>query len=191
MTGDSQVTGGEAATPRAEGALPGGDPSQTPGADGSQHPFERFQSEQSEEIRSQAENYVRGLKSALERVKAERNESRAEIDKIRKDRTLDGEEKVKAIQTALAGRDRKLAVYESLAAHVNNLELAWAAVSTAPELLHEDGAVDVEAFRSRFPQLFGSPKGMTPPAFAGAGTEKPPARAASMNDWIREQLRAR
>lgn len=175
---------GDAGTPPADGGTHG-ESTSPPGADGSKHPFEKFLASQSEEIRTQADDYVKGLKTALDRVKTERAEAKAEIEKIRKDRSLDADGKVKAIQASLEERERKVSVYESLAPHVNNLELAYAAVTTASDLLDEDGKVDLKAMKTRFPQLFSKgPKG-----FAGENSDNPPTRANSVNRWIREQAR--
>ena len=113
--------------------------------------------------------------------KAEKgSEAEAQLTKLAD--TLAEQERKSA--EGLAEAERRAVFYEAAhAAGITNLKLAYT-VALQDEMFDKRGAVNFEALKAQYPELFGG-KPSTPSGHAGAGTGSPPPAQADMNAFIR------
>ncbi len=173
----------------------GADGSTATGADGAQDAagtsaeFDSWMAQQSEDVRKKIldwhESQVKPLKNAHERGKAERAELKAELERIRKDKSLDAEQKAAAIQEQLDKASRKAAFYEALPPEITDRSAAMV-LAEHDGLIRSDGSCDFAKLKELHPALFTVPPNT--PGFAGAGTGQKPKPAKDMNAWMRRSL---
>jgi hypothetical protein len=163
--------------------------------------YESFFEAQPAEVKTLIEEHTQGLKSALESERESRkglekqvrdlagkaekgSEAEAQLTKLA-DSLAEAERKS---AEGLAEAERRTAFYEAAhAAGISNLKLAYT-VALQDEMFDKRGAVNFEALRSSYPELFGG-KPSTPPGNAGAGTGSPPVAQTDMNAFIRGSAR--
>lgn len=151
--------------------------------------FDSWMAQQSEDVRKKIldwhESQIKPLKNAHERGKAERAELKAELERIRKDKSLDAEQKVTAIQEQLDKASRKAAFYETLPPEITDRTAAMV-LAEHDGLIRSDGSCDFARLKELHPALFTVPPNT--PGFAGRGTDHKPKPANDMNAWMRRSL---
>lgn len=148
--------------------------------------FETWLPEQPEQVRGMIEGHVRGLRSALDGLKATREEQAKQLAALAK-KAEKGSEAEKALTEAAtaakAAESRATFYVLAHSAGVSDLELAYLAAER-DRLIREDGSADLVALKAKHPSLFATPAGKPGAANAGAGTKVAPT-AGSMNDFLR------
>lgn len=151
--------------------------------------FDTWLAGQGDDVKLLYEGHVRGLKTALERERADRKdfevklrEAAAALQKGSEERTR-LETLAKHAETASKRADFMVAAH---AAGVNDLELAWVVVEQKG-LWTRRGEPDVEALRAAHPTLFMARSAAA--GNAGSGTGAQPPKSAGMNDYIRAAAR--
>ena len=148
--------------------------------------FDGWYAAQSDEVRKLVDGHIANLKSAHERVKAERKELKTTLTQIKEAGVSDAVQ-LKQIQDALAESQRKTLFYEQCPAEVVNPQSAFV-LAVAFNCFSEEGKLDLDKFKEACPEQF---KDSTPAdAHAGAGAGRSPSSPQSEDDRINEQLRA-
>lgn len=173
------------------GTADGGDK----GAAGSTTPatfenFEAFHKGQSDENRGLIDDHVAGLKSALERKKADISELKTSITKLTADADPELKGKFESLQTTLIGQEKRTKFYEQgIAGRFRNPVSAYA-TAQAMDVINDDGTLrDAAAFEKSCPELFRAvdklPGDHNPGRGSGGGEGAPSGGAATMDDAIR------
>jgi len=152
--------------------------------------FDSWMAQQSEDVRKKIldwhESQTKPLKNAHERGKTERAELKAELERIRKDKSLDADQKNAAIQAELDKASRKAAFLEAIPPEITDRSAAMI-LAEHNGLIKDDGTCNFDKLRELHPALFTAPQ--RTPGFAGTGTGQKPKPATDMNAWIRRSLR--
>ncbi|MCU0503883.1 MAG: hypothetical protein MUC51_19355 [Anaerolineae bacterium] len=174
---DNQPIGGTPVTPPA---------GETPPA-GTLIAFEEWLKGQDESIRTAYESHTRGLKSALDSERTQRNDLARQLKEASK-----GIEKGSDLERSLADLSGKLELAERRATFAEqatrpeigcvNVKAAWALAST-DGLFDSRGNPNWDAIKSAAPELFGAPP-VRGNAGVGTGVKPPPAQG--MNQFIRQ-----
>ena len=146
------------------------------------NPIDGWLAEQPEEVQTMIADYTHGLKSALERQKADRKALREKLDNIAK-QGADAEAQVSAIREQVSLAEKRARFFESLPASVADKRLAWVAAKEY-EAMNEDGSANIEKLRESVPSVFQQSKLPS----AGSGTNAPPT-AVGINEIIRMKAR--
>lgn len=151
--------------------------------------FDSWMAQQSEDVRKKIldwhESQTKPLKNAHERGKTERAELKAELERIRKDKTLDADAKATAIQAELDKASRKAAFFEGLPPEITDRSAAMV-LAEHDGLIRPDGSCDFAKLKELHPALFTVIPNT--PGFAGKGTGQKPKPAMNMNRWMRQQV---
>jgi hypothetical protein len=148
--------------------------------------FEQWAAGQDDGVKALLDGHVKGLKSALETERGQRQELAKQIKELSKgmEEGSQAREALAAMSGKLETFEQQLAAYDALsAAGVSNLRLAYLAAREAGAV-RQDGTVDLDGLKSQFPELFAVKK-PTPPGNAGAGAGTANGGQTGMNAFIR------
>lgn len=145
--------------------------------------FDSFYSSLDERVRGVLDEHVKGLKSAHERTKQERNELREAIKSIKESRETDIEAVKRDLTARLEETEKRARFLETIPAEVTNQKAALA-VAREFGAMRTDGSLDAEKLREVAPELFKQEK--APPSNAGK-TNGADASAMTMNNFIRSR----
>jgi hypothetical protein len=166
------------------GEMPGEESGGTP----QELTFEAWHAGQDESVKALLDGHVRGLKSALESERSQRQELAKQIKELSKG--MDEGSQARAALAGMSGKleefEQQLAAYDVLsAAGVSNLRLAYLAAREAGAV-RKDGTLDLEAVKGQFPELFAAKKPV-PPGNAGAGANGAPTVSGGIDELIRRK----
>jgi hypothetical protein len=148
--------------------------------------FEAWLEKQDDTVKALLDGHIKGLRTALGSERESRKDLEKQLRDLAKKAEAGSESQSKLTEMAdqIATADRKADFYE--AAHragVTNLKLAFL-VATQDELFDKHGAVNFEAMKKNYPELFGGTANVD--GNAGSGTDQEPKPAIKMDDMIRQ-----
>jgi hypothetical protein len=133
------------------------------------------------------ENHVSGLKSALDGERATRRDLERQVRDLASKAQAGSEAQTQLTQLAdqLKAGEKQTAFYETAhASGVKNLRLAWIAAQSDAKYFKGNGSLDIDAFKSDYPELFGTQQ--VPPGNGGNGNGQGGGGAVSMDQIIRQ-----
>ena len=145
--------------------------------------FESWLGNQNETVRTLIDTHVSGLKSALDSEREQRKDLAKELKKAAKGASDEVQQQLTDLSSRLEMYELQVQFYEAAAAAgISNPRLAYLAAREGG-FIDERGTIRMDGLRAEYPELF---KKMTPPANAGAGTDKgAPGTEKDMNAFIR------
>lgn len=149
--------------------------------------FDSWIAEQPDDVQDLLEGHTSGLRSALESERAARKDFERKIKELsgKAEKGSEFEKQLAEIAKANERISIQAEFYEQAhAAGVSNLKLAFI-VAEQDQLINSRGAVNFEAMRKSYPELFGGERRQAA-GNAGAGTNQTNKTAGSMNDFIRK-----
>lgn len=179
MPADSQIGG----MPNSQAA--GGKPADQNDGGGTPLAFETWIGQQDEQVKSLVDGHVKGLRTALDSLKQQREELRSALADAAKN--VEGQSKaaIEKMTAQVEQAERRAGFAEEAVKPeigCTNPRAAYL-VAEAQQLFDRRGNPDWEAIKAAVPELF---RKTVPPGNAGEGTRNPPPGKLGMNDWIRQ-----
>lgn len=170
----------------ADNAAGSGEPAPEKTDDQQALEYDSWLNEQPEPVKAMLATWSSGLKTALKSERDARAELQKQLRELapKAEKGSELEQQLTTLADTMAESDRKAGFYEAAhAAGVSNLKLAYL-VAVQEDLFDKKGAVNFEAMRAGYPELFAG-KTKPAPGNAGNGTNQDPTGAQDMNNYIR------
>ena len=149
--------------------------------------YDAWITEQDESVQGIIGSHIEGLRKALKSERGERKDFEKQLREatVKLEAGSEVRAELEALSTTLETERQRADFYDQAhAAGVSNLRLAWIAAQGG-DYLDRKGALDVDALKQDYPELFPAPQATRGNAGNGAGGEAP-SGGSSMNSMIRQ-----